>query len=148
MPTVKELRAQLAAAEQAEALIGAEELAKIPYTYDWSVTWKDEFTFDCRRSVSDDTCTAFKGWQALYPNSRAAQTWKWQTRELEGWAGSMYVLVETKSLGWRLFNVSGGTMILKATPDGVDTFSHQPRLVTANEAAMLRQCIVPDTLKM
>ena len=135
----EELRAALRAAEQAELKAGQDQLAAIPFTYDWFVKWTGDMVMHVSRAATPATREAFAAWRKEYPKAYASG-WRWN--DIDKTSGMTYYLI-----GNYLASTGGGTLVLKQAKPGADTFDKEPRLLTDEEAAAFRAGIVPEHLK-
>jgi hypothetical protein len=152
LKTADELEKELQAARQRESATAAEvaETIKREKRHDWSIEWKSgwgqhqtssRFVFHCQRQPTQEWRDRVAWFKNEYPKQSHLL---YDTDRVEGME---YVLVESKNDGWLLLQVSGGTLVLKAT-DSKDHFSHEPRRITDLEAQSLKNGIVPDSLKV
>jgi hypothetical protein len=138
MKTADDLRKELADAVKAEAKEGEDALMALRHVKVYTVTWKSEFLFYCSRQLDEESVAGYLAWKEKYPKHSGGFRFEYDGKKREGME---YVLIANY-----LVQVSGGTLVLKATDDK-DSFSHNPKLLTSEQVAALKAGVVPEELK-
>ncbi len=139
MKTAEELRKELDLAVKAEAKEGEDALKALRRVKVYTVVWLSEFLFSCNRQYDEESVAGYLAWKAKYPKHSSGFAFEYDGKKKEG---MQYVLIANY-----LVQVSGGTLVLKATDDK-DSFSHNPKLLTSDQVAALKAGVVPEELKM
>lgn len=138
MATLEELRAQVAAMEEASRKVGQEEykIMRDAAAFEWRVKrTKYKVLVECRYDA--ESRQRYADWRKAFPNTSVVNP-----REPDKWHGMEYVFGYTKD-GEPFLAGRGGSIIL----DLKDRFFSNPVAITPEQAAQFEQEIVPEELK-
>ena len=144
--TIKALQQQLDDAREQLKQQSEDELAALEPVFVWSISWKSEHVLYVSKWLSDQSIEQFDLWRKKYASvglfGTTGLSWSGPWVRRDETSGMYYLLIDNY-----LAHCGSGTHVLKSTPDGKDTFSHEPRKLTDAEAQSLRGGVVPESLK-
>lgn len=140
MATKDELLAQIDALDAAEKNEAAEAAKAIPREFDWFCEWKSEHVFYAYRKITKKTLDAIAALKEKYP-SASLPFWM-NSSALKMNEGMRYGLAHN----W-MFQLGGGTLVLKDSGHTHLDKRDEPRWLTDAEVVSLKSSIIPDSLK-